>query len=671
MYDDEELPGSSQYIQDDEASSDPLYIHDDEEYQRLKISLSEGRPLSELDIVRLSVTLKARFMENINVEGDTVAARSLLDMLFMCFRVLPGSDVVQGKFSTAVFVYILEAGELGEIDTALEYISRFQRALAAGPYNQSLSRTCMNVMVRTIENILQSDDSSISEARALYKKLEAATEPHMEDPVMPGLIAKAKRLFMVDVQKYPAQLKELRSLLSIYSDNALVACEYARACEVCFTEYLGDPAYKKVRDELLSELERIRDTYREPYRAFMESEEDYSFIGCHLNLPDLCFTNSIAEAAAYHTKKGSLEDLQDLQRRLQAAQPPLYAEYLYRSVERQVLSNLAFLYGNKKDWTKAEDSVDRLKKLVWSPSEPEEAGDPENASAAWLGNQRKNIDQMGPNSLSDALFNLITDYVNDDPAAHREKVQAALVELEDLALATDRVYQHKSYAAALNNISLQTEKSGVPHMPVWDRLYSYAMEHDVGNEMAELIAEEERTLANQPKDLKTGKFYHDRLSDLAGNPSYRRNGNVQVHLAVGKYNLSHIASSAGDMKLAEEMFAGLITMAEESAYNKGTQREIVLRLAKGGYNLSLDYGNNGELALSLAVYSKMVPILLPFQDDTEIANCLVNTAFNLYVDLKKAGQEQKIRELYDEVKGANVNGDAAVRLSKLKKAAGA
>jgi hypothetical protein len=62
----------------------------------------------------------------------------------------------------------------------------------------------------------------------------------------------------------------------------------------------------------------------------------------------------------------------------------------------------------------------------------------------------------------------------------------------------------------------------------------------------------------------------------------------------------------------------------------------------------------------------MLPPALPYADNPEIANRLVNAAFNLSIDLVNTGQYRRVALIYDAIKHTEPDGDAAGRLEKIR-----
>ena len=647
-----------------DSSDDSECLFNEEEYERLKASLNDGSPLSEKDIERLAIMLYERCIEHCREDVELDNASAELDMLFACFKALKSSNIVRKSFFVSVFIFIDTAGDMSYFELTSRYLSLMRELLAEDRSDSGLYHTWAYAMVRTIENTLNGrSDQSVSGAEILYNELEAQMHPSENDSIIIGILAWAKQLFIYEfvnqhnIQEYEARLKDLESFQLLYRDNAWVAVEYATACYHCFKDYLENSLYVKAYNWLLPIIEWQLIVYRDPYHRtlmdFMDSEEDYALINYPRRPLDSCFTSALSEVAAYDTEKSILENVLAHYGRLLATPHPPDTEYMYRSLRRQMLSNLSTLYGDAKDWAKTTEMIGQLRDIVFSePAEGEE-------------------EHVGISSLSDALYNQITDYVNEDPMLYRAQVQAGLAELEGLASVTDNEHEHTRYVMALYNVVVRLEELGIPHMPVWDRLYFYAMEHRVEDDMANNILYKETDLVNNPKDLKTAKLHHDRVAKIAEHPFYRYIDTTPVRLAIAKFNLLVSASGAGNMRLSEEMFADLMSMTEGfSEMGEETMREIVLRLAKGGYNMIMDYEDSGELAKAETIYKDMAPFLLVFSDDANIANRLVNSAFSLCIDLRNAGRADRIREIYAEVKDANADGEAAERLYKLKNMAG-
>jgi hypothetical protein len=115
------------------------------------------------------------------------------------------------------------------------------------------------------------------------------------------------------------------------------------------------------------------------------------------------------------------------------------------------------------------------------------------------------------------------------------------------------------------------------------------------------------------------------------------------------------------------MFHSLVENAAAHPENRG----VILRLAKGALNLITDNGDAGDLATEDAIFQTMLPYVLPYEDDSEIARRLVNAAFNLSIDIVNSGDCNRVPMIYDAIKHARIDDETvAKRLNDIRKMAG-
>jgi hypothetical protein len=97
---------------------------------------------------------------------------------------------------------------------------------------------------------------------------------------------------------------------------------------------------------------------------------------------------------------------------------------------------------------------------------------------------------------------------------------------------------------------------------------------------------------------------------------------------------------------------------------------VVLRLVKAAKNIMYDYGEARDVTRAEAILNTILPLAAPFYGEPEIANRVVDAAFNLCVDMKNSGNMKRTRDIYKQVKDLEVEGESAARLEKLKTAYG-
>jgi hypothetical protein len=651
----------------DAGNPNPLYISDETEYERLKAALSAGQPLSATDVERLAFTLDDQCVMHCAEDEDLENASGEIALLFACADILPDSTLVREMLYSSALYYIDLAGNQEDF-SAVENrcLTKLRILLESERENKNLARVCANGLALTIGNYLDCDDPPMREARTLYRELDKLANRHAADPVMPAMAAWARRLFVwealhqEDILQAREQLREFAGFLRHHQDNSLVACEYAGACYSLFLDRFKTD--DTVLAEMLDELERLLRTYTEEYAAYGDTEPDYEFPGYKPTRLYSFFLDALSDAAICEAEKDNLEGTLALEARLNTLPCPGYVAQSHKFIRRQLHSNLSLLYGNAKEYAKAEERIDRLRDMTRTRPEDEDADTDGNVPA-----------------LSDALYNLLTNYVNDDPLRYRERVQSILGELESLAARTDSAHEHTRYVWALYNLTWRLEACGVPHIPVWDRLYAYMMAHRIREEDAELVADMEAELAGKQKNANGARHHYERVKEIARHPIYGRIRTMPERLAIAAFNFLVAVSNAGDLRQAETVFTDLTALAAEHADRDEIEQAIVLRLVKAGLNLVTDYGNAGDIAAADRIYLETARFASHFAQEAEIANRWVSAAFNLCIDLrnakpkaslffrpKRAGNAMRIQEIYEGVKHARPEGDAALRLEKLK-----
>lgn len=632
----------------EQETINPLHIGNEEEYQQLKHMLAQGRSLDDRDLERLAFTLDEWCSIHCVEDEDLDNATQELDLLFACFTMLPSSETIREMLCSSSLIYIDQAGNIDNFAPALDCIARLQKLQATRPTASIFTRTCANAMVLTIINYLDSEESFINEAQALYCELEALVRANADDNlVLPAMLAWAKRNFLwnsareYDKEEMQRGLADLTALLEADPDNALLAGEYACACYLCFREYLSHSDLDKAYNEMLPELERMVRVYGKLYRTCHELLPDYSFPAYSPDFLDDYLTSALSDIAARDTEENNLQGVLECQARLAKIPYPPQAT-LYLELRRQILSNLALLYGRIREYAKATQSIKELRELI--------------------------TDDEGISSLADALYNLITDCASDNPRAYNKQIQFFLGELAELAHRTDGKHEHTRYVMALYNLSCQLENADIPHMSIWDRVYSYTMEHDaVSNFMVEKVAEDETSLIASAHDLDEARKHWERVKALYEHPVYSWNENMAQWLAVADYNLLVMADRADHLSLADDLLQDLMRIADKHSGQKNIHREILLRVAKGAFNLVTEYGNRGAIPHAEEIYAVTAPLLLQYTEDEEMAALLLKAAVNLCIDLKNSGQHRKISDIYGQIKGIKtVAAETAGYLKKIR-----
>jgi tetratricopeptide (TPR) repeat protein len=550
------------------------------------------------------------------------------------------------------------------------------------PKDRAAARLCANAMVLLLAQYLDCEEAQekprfiffgkktkTAREKALdkYAALEKLAASHGGDPVMPGMLAWAKRAFIREdtfhhrAHEFESGLKDLKEFADRHPNNAFIIGEYAHACYCVFQEHFGHFIYDRAYQMIL-ELERLVGVYGDLYREAGEADTEYEFPGYAPDNLDDHFTSALSEQAAHNAETLEIHGLLEDYKRLCGVTYPLESARHYLILEGQILSNLSYVYAESGDYGKSEEMIDRLRELA--------ARGQADGADEWL-------EQSLIRSLSDSIYNLVTAYAEKEPIRRAARIADLLAELKVLAEAGDEgrdaVHLHTRYASTLHNICVNApaEETASPLLgkaELWERLYAYITAHTVTGLVAEYVASGEVGFileAGKTKGVEAAKHHRARVKTLASQPGYERVPELVVSSAVADFNLLVVASNGGDMTLAREMFNSLVEMAAVNPQNQG----VVLRLVKGALNMITDYGDTGDLAQADAVYQAMLPTALPHADDPEIANRLVNAAFNLSVDLRNAGQLERVKQIYDSIANTKPNGEAAARLEKLKAAA--
>jgi hypothetical protein len=508
--------------------------------------------------------------------------------------------------------------------------------------------------------------TSHENALSKYKALEILAEPHLSsDPVMPAMLAWAKRMFIYDdlskdrMSECEAGLKELADFLDKYDDNPLVANEYACAYTDYFISRVGELP-RELSDEIIDELERITLDYNEMYDAIAENGRSDLFPNYAPGHLDSHFLKALTELAAEkYAKTNDINGLLNILNRLGRMTYSACVSGLYHRALGQIYSNLVYLYGNSGDFQNAKKSVDSIRSLAAKEKQEEDEH--------WDAYKSLIL------SLSDALYNLITDYAESHEPDRNDRMDALLAELKELSNDTDDAHLRIRYASSLFNICVNSPEdvaSMQRKKAYWECLYLYVISNDVGETVAASVAEGEAILvakAGESGDMEAPKNHRSRARAIAECGYYNQYNEIHTQAAAADFNLLTIAGAGGDMGLAKNMFHSLVENAAAHPENRG----VILRLAKGALNLITDNGDAGELATEDAIFQTMLPYVLPYADDSEIALRLVNAAFNLSIDIVNSGDCNRVTMIYDAVKHARIDDETVVkRLNDIRKMAG-
>ena len=225
---------------EDSGNPNPLYISDEAEYERLKAALSAGRTLSTADAERLAFMLGCGCVTHCDEDGDLENATAEIALLFACAVAAPASAAIREPLYGSALCYIDAAGSREDFAAAEHCLTKLRVLLESARDDKALSRVCANGLVLTIGNYLDCDPALLREARTLYGETRKLAERHAADPVMPAMLAWARRLFVrealyqKDLPQARALLRESAEALERAPDNALLAYEYADACHSLF-----------------------------------------------------------------------------------------------------------------------------------------------------------------------------------------------------------------------------------------------------------------------------------------------------------------------------------------------------------------------------------------------------------------------------------------------------
>jgi hypothetical protein len=639
-----------------------FFIDDEEEFDNFCADLDKHAPISEPDAERLAYTLEARLIADCD-DDESDSAQMHADAIFRCAAAFPDSDFIRKIQFQAALYLIDSAGRLEEFDFVQKWLNKLRDLLAAGRNRTLLTRVYANGLVLTISNLLDCAAPDMVKAQSIYNDVKKLSGDNPYDPVILAMLAWGQRLFIreaVYIKDYAQAeqlLQNLSKTLAQNPGNALLANEYAKACYGAFLSQITlDDNFDA---KMAAEVERICLAYAESYQALSQENSDYEFPGYESRQLYHVFVNTLSETAAFFTKNNDLLSLTDLEKRFSAFPKPAWVEV---TVESQLLSNLAGVCGNQRNFPKVIEYLNNLRLL---------------AQKTFDDKDRQTVNH----SLTDALYNLATDYINENPVFHETKISALLQDMEAIAAQTDDSHDHCRYAMALYNQTFKLEDAQVPHKPVWDKLFAYALKHDVTNEQADLIASMEAAMAGSEDNPSEAALHCQRTKQIAQHITYQAVQSMPIRRAAALFNLLSVLSRAGQITAAEETYAELSQLAEQYFPKKNIFREIILRLVKGGLNLASDYGEAGNIPAAEKIYASMIRLGQPLNKDPEIANRLVNTAYNLCLDLKKTSLPvrkfiffkvqdplvtAKIKNIYEGLKDAGPEGVAAERLKLLK-----
>lgn len=620
---------------------DPRYISDEAEYESLKRKLANGDSLEESDLERLAFTLCKWCLDFIDDE-DLGQIPKELKLLFICHKALPDSPFVLDMLCNAALYFIYAAARQTEFTTASKCLTSLHELLDDAPESKRLARSCVHGNILLLSEYLHMEDAPKKTVERQYEALQKLAQPYTKaDMEIQGMLAWANRLLvsraLKDDELDEAQkgLAGLAAYLEQYPDNALIACEYASACH---------QAANKGIDGMLNELDRLAKSYSAAYRAYGESDEAQRF-PTYFEPDRLCclLIDAVSDAAVNATENDDLELLLEHVQLIEAH--PFLPEDEHRKIvlQSQLYSNLLMLYGNDGEYGAAHDILARLRALA---KQSEEDADDY---------------QIVLDALSDALYNLGKDYIDDDCDAHHAAIKAILSELEELAAKSDNPHQHNRYASLLYNLSGDLEFRKKNFQPVWERLFNYVMQHAVFEDVARSVAEEEKNLVGAADDLKTAFAHQKRAEAIAQHPEYCDFASVQEQFAAASYNLLVLAGNAEHLPLAQLMLDTLAQLAAKYPEDLN----IILRLAKGAHNMVVDYGNNGDIKNAKAAYNSIFPAATPFLDDPEIANRAVKAGYNLCIDLINSKRSAEVGKIYEPIRGASPNGEAAEYFAKV------
>jgi hypothetical protein len=488
-----------------------------------------------------------------------------------------------------------------------------------------------------ISSYLNCEPPKEKKARKHYVVLEKLVEQYKDMPVMPGMLAWGKRLFVrgylfcKNVTAAEAALEELRAYLGKHADNALVARHYTGACSHVFHYCLKQSELYHRAVELLAEMELLVKKYCASYRELGKTDDfcDY-FFGA---------ISSMASKSAEDKTEKPLLDCLDRMFSIKKISPESFNER--KPLLAQIYQNLAYIYGIANA-RKTESYIKLLRELrKESPEIPELAG-----------------------TLTDALYNYATEYTEDNTVKHAARIHSLIDELERIALEIDDTQTRTRYASALYNLYINSPDNN-PDLKAEEKLYLYSLENIIDPAVAEEVAAAEVKLiarAGEQGKWELMQQHHKRVKALCGAEKYLDNEEMAAQSAAADFNVLTMAADMKNIVLEQSMMDNLAALAGENPDNRG----VVLRLVKAAKNIMYDYGETRDVARAEAVLNTILPLAAPFYREPEIANRVVDAAFNLCVDMKNSGNMKRTGFIYKQVKDLEVDGDSAARMEKLK-----
>ena len=570
-------------------------------------------------------------------------------MLYVCQERFPDSDEVKTALLEAALAVIGAAGEKERFDAAEKHLAPLLDLQMQRGGDELLLRVSANALILMITNYLDCDPAKEGEARRHYAALERLVRHHEDNPAMVAMLAWGKRAFIweyisrANIPASESALEELRSYLGRHADNTLVAKQYLGACQNMFFHRVRQPDLYDKAMELLDEMERLAKKYDAPHRALGETGNGCDFPGYDPGDFYNFVFGAISEAASESAKNMAEEQLSDCLDRMLSVKEVCPESFNGRkTLLAQIYQNLTYVYGigNAK---KTEACIGRLREL-WK-EEPE-------------------ISEFA-GTLADALYNYVTECIEDGIMKHNVKICNLIGELEQIAEAIDDIQTRTRYASALFNLYINSPDDN-PDYQTEDKLYRYSLENIIYPAVVEQLAiAEVRLIAaagGQGKWAPVQQHY-ERAKALCGAEQYKIHTEMKEQSAAADYNMLTIATEMKNMEVAQSMMDSLVGLAEADPYNRG----VVLRTVKAAKNIMYDYGEMRDVKRAEAVLNAVLPLAAPFAEEPEIANRIVDAAYNLCVDLKNTGNMKQTPAIYERVKDLRTDGESAGRLEKLRK----
>ncbi|MDR2463881.1 MAG: hypothetical protein LBD30_08915 [Verrucomicrobiales bacterium] len=633
-----------------------LIPFEENEYRSLTARLLNSERLDIATVERLALTAGDNDAYAALDGEDIAAAERALTVLFACQRAAPQSVTVSGKLLEYAPDYIDQCGAEEEFAKAEACLARLCALLRSAPERCPVALACATSLVFLQSRYLDHKPGTLASllgklplknpAQKKYAALCKLALRYPDFPAMQAVRAWALGVWFDDATwrgdtgRADAWLGELREFADRQPENSLVAEQYRRICSRLLGRALDNDDLAGAERQFAG-LRHLAAAHSTRHHAMAGDSPDYYFPHEADNFERAC-SQALVDFAVYHARHDDLAALQKCHVALLGLASTVRPESAawFNDHKGALLSHLCLLHGNARQFTQAGQMLAQLQALA--------DADPAHRSL------RK--------SLAHALYNLAKNYGEDGLERHEREIAEKIAGLKTLSDAhPDEFEPRKMYASALYNLCGEQEAARRPSAATWELFYQFVLGHDVGSDLAESAAIEEKALIDRRKDLGAARVHWRRVRELAR--KYPRYEGVRAQLAGATFNMLVRHSAAGDFNGALEMYYLLGRLAESFP----DDAEVALRLAKGALNMITDCGAAGRLNAAEDVYASLSAVAGRFSGDEKIASRLVKAARNLAVDYFNRKNYARVAELYHGARNLSAGPSAEADLDALKK----